>query len=480
MSNLVIFTNPRELLLSQNMVECRETKEKEALSMKPIHERPFTDRALLRLLIPLMIEQTLAVTVGLADSLMVASLGESAVSAVSLVDTVNVLLTNLFGSLATGGAIVTGQYLGRRAMKEAQRSAEQLVIFVGLLAVLITAAMYVLRDTVIFSLFGRVEAEVSSNCLIYYNIVELSIPFLAVYSAGASLFCIMGKSSVSMWVSLAMNLINICGNATLVYGLHWDVSGVALPTLLSRIFAAVAILLLLRNQSLAVHLSKKFRISWDRAMVRQIVRTGVPNGIEGSMFQLGKILLMSMISTFGTTVIAANAIGNTLMTFMNLPSNSTGGAITTVISQCVGQRDYDSAQYYTKKLMRFASLSLIVSNGLIMLLLPFILNIYSVSAETRELAYWLIASYSIACVLIWSFSFTFPQTLRAAGDTKFVMCVSVASMWLFRLVLGVLLATRTTLGIKGVWLAMYVDWAVRSLCFLLRYRSGRWKTKAIS
>lgn len=448
--------------------------------MKPIHERLFTDRALLRLLIPLMIEQTLAVTVGLADSLMVASLGEGAVSAVSLVDTVNVLLTNLFGSLATGGAIVTGQYLGRRAMAEAQRSAEQLVVFVGLLAVIVTAAMYLLRDTVIFSLFGSVEPDVSANALIYYNIVEFSIPFLAVYSAGASLFCIMSKSSVSMWISLAMNLINICGNAILIYGLHWDVSGVALPTLLSRIFAAVVILLLLRNPSLTIHLSKKFRIVWDRFMVRQIVRTGVPNGIEGSMFQLGKILLMSMISTFGTTVIAANAIGNTLMTFQNLPAYSTGGALTTVISQCVGQRDYDSAQYYTKKLMRFASLSLLVSNGVIMLLLPLILSIYSVAPETRELASWLITSYSIGCAAIWSLSFTFPHTLRAAGDTRFVMWISMISMWLFRLVLGVLLATRTSLGIKGVWLAMYVDWAFRSLCFLLRYRSGRWKEKAVA
>lgn len=448
--------------------------------MKPIHERLFTDRALLRLLIPLMIEQTLAVTVGLADSLMVASLGEGAVSAVSLVDTVNVLLTNLFGSLATGGAIVTGQYLGRRAMAEAQRSAEQLVVFVGLLAVIVTAAMYLLRDTVIFSLFGSVEPDVSANALIYYNIVEFSIPFLAVYSAGASLFCIMSKSSVSMWISLAMNLINICGNAILIYGLHWDVSGVALPTLLSRIFAAVVILLLLRNPSLTIHLSKKFRIAWDRFMVRQIVRTGVPNGIEGSMFQLGKILLMSMISTFGTTVIAANAIGNTLMTFQNLPAYSTGGALTTVISQCVGQRDYDSAQYYTKKLMRFASLSLLVSNGVIMLLLPLILSIYSVAPETRELASWLITSYSIGCAAIWSLSFTFPHTLRAAGDTRFVMWISMISMWLFRLVLGVLLATRTSLGIKGVWLAMYVDWAFRSLCFLLRYRSGRWKEKAVA
>lgn len=448
--------------------------------MQQIHDRPFTDKALIRLLIPLIIEQLLAVTVGLADSLMVASLGEGAVSAVSLVDTVNVLLSNLFASLATGGAIVTGQYLGCRAMDKAQKSAEQLLIFVGVLSLVVTGLMYLLRTTIVFGLFGAVEADVAANSLKYFNIVEMSIPFLAVYSVGAALFRIMGNSGISMWVSLFMNLINVCGNAVLVYGLKWDVSGVALPTLVSRIFAAAVIIWLLRKQSLPVHLNKHFRLSWDRQMIGQIFRTGVPNGIEGSLFQLGKILLMSVISTFGTASIAANAIANTLMTFQNLPASATSMAVTTVISQCVGQKDYDSAHYYTKRLMGFACLSLVFSNGIIQLLLPVILSAYQVSEEARELAQWMVTSYTIVCVLCWSFSFTFPQSLRAAGDTKYVMWVSVASMWLFRLVLGVLLAKNAGLGVIGVTLAMYVDWVVRSIFFLLRYKSGKWKTKAIT
>ena len=446
---------------------------------KPLHDRPFTNKDLLRLLIPLIIEQTLAVTVGLADSLMVSSLGEGAVSAVSLVDTVNVLLNSLFASLATGGAIVTGQYLGARNMDKAQRSAEQLLIFNAVVAIAITAVMYCLQKTIIYGLFGAIEADVASNSLAYFRIVELSIPFLAVYSAGAALFRIMGNSAISMWVSLIMNLINVAGNALLIYGLKWDVSGVAVPTLVSRIFAAVAILWLLRKQSLPVHLSKHFRFSVDRKIIGQIVNTGVPNGIEGSLFQLGKIMLMSVIATFGTASIAANAIGNTMMTFQNLPGNAASMAMTTVISQCVGQRDYDSAHYYTKKLMIFAGISILFSNGLIMLLLPTILGIYNVSQEARELAQWLVTSYSVASVLTWCMSFTFPQTLRAAGDTKFVMVISIMSMWMFRLVLGVLMAKQMGMGLIGVWLAMYVDWIVRGICFGLRYQSGKWKTKAI-
>ena len=446
---------------------------------KPLHDRPFTNRDLLRLLIPLIIEQMLAVTVGLADSLMVSSLGEAAVSSVSLVDTVNVLLNSLFASLATGGAIVTGQYLGAKNMDKARRSAEQLLIFNGAVAIGITVVMYALQRSIVYGLFGSIEPDVAANSLAYFRIVELSIPFLAVYSAGAALFRVMGDSKTSMKISLWMNLINVTGNALLIYVFKWDVSGVAVPTLASRVFAAFAILFLLRNQNLTLHLSKDFRLRMDRKMVGLIVKTGVPNGIEGSMFQLGKILLMSVISSFGTAAIAANAIGNTVMTFQNLPGNAASLASTTVISQCTGLRDYDSSKFYAKKLLKFAHIGLLVSNALVLLALPVILRIYHVSDEAKELARFLVMTYSVVCCLVWPLSFSFPQTLRASGDNRFVMVVSVGSMWAFRLVLGVVLSKNMGMGLVGVWIAMYVDWVVRAVCFVLRYRSGKWMTKAI-
>jgi len=447
--------------------------------MQEIQKRPFSNRDLVRLMIPLIIEQFLAVTVGMADSMMVASLGEAAVSSVSLVDTVNVLLASLFASLATGGAIVTGQFLGSRNLERAQRSAEQLILFLAVLAVLVTAAMYCLRNAILYGLFGAVEADVAANAEAYFNYVEISIPFLAVYSAGAALFRIMGNSSISMWISLIMNLINVSGNAILIFGAKWGVAGVAVPTLVSRMFAAVAIMWLLRNKDLQIHLSGRFRFRFDGKTIGQIVRTGVPNGIEGSMFQLGKILLVSVVATFGTASITANAIGNTLVTFQNLPGTATSLALPTVVSQCVGQKDYDSVHYYTKKLLKFAYLGMLLFNVVIMLILPGILTVYQVSEATRQLATNLILSYSVVCVIVWPLSFSFPNTLRAAGDTRFVMAISVASMWMFRLVLGVLLAKQFAMGLAGVWIAMYVDWVVRAVLFLLRYRSGKWKEKAI-
>ena len=447
--------------------------------MPTLHKRPFSDRDLLRLLIPLVVEQLLAVTVGLADSLMVARLGEAAVSSVSLVDTVNVLLINLFSSLATGGAIITGQYLGSRAMDKAQRSAEQLLIFMAAVSLVVTALMYALRYFIIHVLFGAVEADVAANAEAYFNIVELSIPFLAIYSAGAALFRVMGDSKTSMRISLIMNLLNVAGNALLIFVFRWDVSGVALPTLVSRIYAAVAVIWLLRNQKLDIHLSKQFRLFYDRQAVRQIVRTGVPNGIEGSLFQLGKIMLVSVAAQFGTASITANAIGNTLGSFHCLPGNAVGMAMITVISQCVGRGDYDDVRYYTKRLMLYACVSMAVFNALLLLITPTVLNIYHVSAETWDLAWKIVLMHGIMSILIWSFAFTYPQALRAAGDTKFIMLVSLISMWMFRLGLGTWLATSGGFGVLGIWIAMFADWIVRIICFTARWKSGKWETKAV-
>ena len=447
--------------------------------MPNLTKRPFSDRDLLRLLIPLIVESLLAVTVGLADSLMVARLGEAAVSSVSIVDTVNVLLINLFASMATGGAIVTGQYLGARAMEKAQRSAEQLLLFMAVVSLGVTVVMYTLRSVLIYGLFGAVEADVAANSVAYFNIVELSIPFLAIYSAGAALFRIMGDSKTSMKISLYMNLINVAGNALLIFVFKWGVAGVALPTLASRIFAAAAVLWLLRNPNLTIHLSREFRFAFEKQAVGQIVRTGVPNGIEGSLFQLGKILLVSVAAQFGTASITANAIGNTLGSFHCLPGNSVGMAMITVISQCVGRGDYDDVRYYTKRLLMYACLSMAVFNIFMIAITPAILDIYNVSAETWDLAWKINFMHAFMCIFIWSFAFTYPQALRAAGDTRYIMIVSMISMWVFRLGLGTWMATYGGFGVLGIWIAMFADWAVRILCFTVRWKSGKWMTKAI-
>ena len=311
----------------------------------------FTKADLRRLIVPLVIEQLLAITVGLFDSVMVSQVGEAAISAVSLVDTVNVLLVNAFSALATGGAVIAGQYLGRREMERAGRSGAQLLLFMGEASLLIMALFYLGKGFVLHVVFGQVEPDVAAYANTYYMIVEASTPFLAIYSAGAALFRVMGNSRISMWVSLGMNVINVVGNAILIFGVRMGVEGVAIPTLVSRAVAAAVMVVLLRRPDLPLRV-EKFTLRHDRYVVRNILRFGVPNGLESSMFQLGKILLLSTVSVLGTASVAANAIGNTVCSFQCVPGNALGLAIVTVVSRCVGAGSYEKARSYTKKLLK--------------------------------------------------------------------------------------------------------------------------------
>ncbi|MBD9196130.1 MAG: MATE family efflux transporter [Clostridiales bacterium] len=438
----------------------------------------FTKADLRRLIVPLVIEQLLSITVGLSDSLMVSQVGEAAISAVSLVDTVNVLLVNAFASLATGGAVITGQYLGRREVGKAGHSAQQLLLFMAEVSLAVMVLFYLGKGFVLNVVFGQVEADVAAYANTYYMIVEASIPFLALYSAGAALFRVMGNSGTSMWVSTAMNAINVVGNGLLIFVFHRGVEGVAIPTLVSRIFAAAAMLVLLRRLNLPIQV-ERFTFRHDRFVVKNILRFGVPNGIEGSMFQLGKILLLSTVSVLGTASVAANAIGNTLASFQVVPGTALGLAIVTVVSRCAGASEYDRARYYTKKMMRTAYLYTVLVIALILACLPLILKLYNVSDQAREWATQILWMHGLCGILIWPLAFTLPQALRAAGDTRFTMVASTVSMWTLRVGLGVLLGRYWGFGVLGIWMAMFADWALRAALFVPRFHGHKWETMGL-
>ena len=444
---------------------------------KPI-QIDFTSGDLRRLVVPLVIEQLLAITVGLLDSVMVSQVGEAAISAVSLVDTVNVLLVNTFAALATGGAAIAGQYLGRQERDKAGHAGEQLLLFMAEASLLITLLFYLARGFVLNVVFGQVEPDVAAYANTYYLIVESSTPFLAVYSAGAALFRVMGNSKISMWVSLGMNIINAVGNALLIFGLHMGVEGVAIPTLVSRIFAAAAMVLLLRRPGLPLQV-ERLALRHDRYIVKNILRFGVTNGLESSMFQLGKILLLSTVSVLGTAAVAANAIGNTLCTFQCVAGNALGLGIVTVVSQCVGAGDYGKARLYARKLLKTAYLAMDISIVLVYLALPMVLRLYNVSPEAETWARQVIWMHGFVGMLIWPLSFTLPQALRAAGDTRFTMVVSSVSMWTMRVGFGILLGRVLGFGVVGIWMAMFADWLLRIAFFIPRFHGHKWETMVL-
>ncbi|MBQ2800611.1 MAG: MATE family efflux transporter [Lachnospiraceae bacterium] len=437
----------------------------------------FTNKDIRKLIIPLIIEQFLSVFVGMADTVMVSQTGEAAISAVSLVDTVNVLLINAFAALANGGAVVAGQFLGHKNRKESCKVANQLLVFAGIISVIIMAVMIGFHNNLLQGVFGKISDEVMSAAKTYLLITALSIPFIAVYNAGAALFRAMGNSKVTMIVTLIMNTINIVGNAVLIFGFHMGVAGVAIPTTVSRVVAAVIIVALLFNEKRDITLKGFFKFKLTGSIIKKILYIGVPNGLENSMFQLGKIVVLSLVATFGTSAIAANAVGNTIAMFQIIPGLAIGMAMVSVTAQCVGARDYEQVKYYYKKLMKIAYATMFLINLIVVALLPVLIKLYNLGTEAAEITRWIIIFHAICACLIWPLSFCIPNTLRAANDVKFCLIVSVVSMWAVRIAPSYILADNLGLGVKGIWIAMILDWCVRSVCFVIHYKRGKWIPK---
>lgn len=438
----------------------------------------FSNRDLRKLIIPLILEQILAVTVGMADTIMVASAGEAAVSAVSLADSIFILLINLFSALGTGGAVICGQQLGRRDQESACRAANQLILFTAVFSTAIMALTYIFRPFILHVIFGRITQEVMVNCNTYLLIVAASIPFIALYNAGAAVFRSMGDSKTAMYMSLVMNGINLVGNAILIFGLRMGVAGAAIPTLVSRIVAAVVILKILADQTKTVHLTLPFRLRFDFPLLKKVLGIGVPNGLENSMFQLGKIMVLSIVSGFGTASIAANAASNNIAMFETLPGMAMGFAMLTVVSRCTGAGDYTQARYYIKKLLAVTYVLIFAITVVTTIALPFLVNLYHLSAEATGYTTKIIWAHGIGVCTIWPLAFTIPNALRASSDVKYTMILSIVSMWIFRIGFSYLLGIWLGLGVFGVWIAMEIDWVFRGFCFTKRYLSGKW-TQAI-
>lgn len=445
-----------------------------------MEEYRFSNKDLRKLIVPLVIEQTLQLSIGLIDSIMVASVGEAAVSAVSLVDSVFILFINMFSALATGGAVVAGQYIGRKDPESGCKAAWQMVLFVGTLSVIVMIACYVFRGFILGTVFGDIEPDVYENSKIFLMIVCASIPFIALYNAGAAIFRVMGNSKISMQMSMLMNGLNIAVIAILIFGFDFGIEGAGIATLVARMTAAIIILKRLGNKKLLLHFKKPYTFRFDGNMLKRILRIGVPNGLENSMFQLGKILVLSLVSSFGTASIAANAIGNSVAMFAVIPGMAINLAMVTVISQCVGARDYDQVRYYTKKLIKICYTMMFAFNVVVMLALPLILKIYGLSEEATILGRRILIYHSICAILIWALSFTLPYALRAANDVAFAMTISIISMWVFRVASSYILGRWMGLGVFGVWIAMTIDWAFRSICFIIRYKREKWIEKSSS
>lgn len=428
----------------------------------------FTRRDLIKLLAPLIAEQVLAVLVGMVDVVMVAAVGEAAVSGVSLVDSISILIIQILAALATGGAVISAQYLGKSQSENACRAAGQLIGVTAALSIVITAAALVGNQHLLQMIFGRAEPAVMNDAAIYFRITALSYPFIAVYNSCAALFRSMGNSKVSMAVSMMMNLINVVGNGVCVFGLHMGVSGVAYPTLLSRAAAAAVMLYLIQNPNNIIRINRLEELKPNFTMIKNILSIGIPGGLESGMFQFGKIALQSLVSSLGTAAIASYAVASNLVTLLYLPGNAIGLGLITIVGQCVGAGEKKQAKRYTKELVFLNyGILLVLCTGLI-LFSKELVSIYQLSKEASAISAEMIVAHSIA-MIIWPAAFTIPHALRASMDAKFTMLVSVFSMWTFRIAFAYIFVRYAGFGVMGVWYGMFIDWIFRAVLFVWRF-----------
>lgn len=438
--------------------------------------RLFSKKDLRKLIIPLILEQTLSITVGMADTMMISSAGEAAVSGVSLVDMFNNLIISVLAALATGGAVVTSQCIGAGRREEACRSARQLVFTEAAITIGISVLVLLFHRQILGLFFGQIEADVMQNAIIYLIISVFSFPLLAVYDSCAALYRSMGNAQITLKISLLMNVINVVGNAIGVYVLKLGVAGVAIPSLVSRGVAGVVLFTLLHNPDNLVFLTReKFKV--DATIVKRILFIGIPSGIENGIFQLGRVLVVSIIAAFGTSQIAANGVANSLDSMGCIVGQAMSLAMITVIGRCVGAGEEGQVRYYTKKLLGETYFYTAVINSIILLLLPWILQIYGLGEETTRLSYILVMIHDGMAIFLWPASFVLPNMLRACNDVKYTMVVSIFSMITFRIGFSYLFGVHMGWMAVGVWAAMVIDWVFRVLCFVGRYLAGTWRKK---
>ena len=434
----------------------------------------FSGRDLRRLLRPLIAELIFTALMGTADTVMVARVGDAAVSGVSLVDAVNNVMLMVFTATSTGGTIVCAQFLGARDRDGANRAARQVLLSVAAISALCGLGCVLLRRQILSLVFRDVEQSVMDAGLTYFLVTAISYPFIGVYGASAALYRAAGNSRRPMLVSAGGNLINIVGNAVFLFVFRWGVFGAALSTTLSRVLQCAVILWLHRKPGQVIVLDRYLTIRPDWKMIRMILRVGIPTGVENGMFQLGRLMVQSTVALLPTAEIAAQAMINTLEYFTSMPSMAIGLGLVTVAGRCMGAGKPEEARSYTILLTIYSELLVILTGILIYLAVKPVCALSGLSRESAEIVVRIMLLITVVKPFVWPLAFTPSNALRAAGDVKFSMLVSAGSMWVFRVVLCAVLIRYLGFGVLGVWIAMFVDWTDRAIWFTVRFVRGKW------
>ena len=434
----------------------------------------FTNRMIRNLLIPVVLEQLLNSIMGTADTMMVSNVGSAAISAVSLVDSINVLVIQAFSALAAGGAIVCAQYIGQRNKEKANESARQVLFIITAISLAVSLVCLIFQKPLLRLIFGSVDAEVMRASETYFFYTALSFPFIAAYDSAASIFRAQDNTRGPMLISMISNVMNIVGNAVMIWVFHMGVAGAALSTLISRVFCAVVVLIQLRKDRQEIVVRDYFKIRPNWSMIRRILGIGIPSGVENSMFQLGKLAIQSTVSTLGTAAIAAQAMTNILENLNGIAAIGVGVGLMTIVGQCLGAGRKDEAVCYIKKLCVIAEIVVLVSCLVVFALTKPVTILGGMEKQSADMCFHMVMWITIVKPFVWTMAFIPGYGLRAAGDVRFSMITSCCTMWACRFCLCVFLIRGLGFGPMGVWIGMFADWTVRTIIFTWRFHSRKW------
>ncbi|MCR5715572.1 MAG: MATE family efflux transporter [Lachnospiraceae bacterium] len=433
----------------------------------------FTNKALLLLVLPIIAEQLLTSLMGMADSMMVANVSDAALSAVSLVDSVNMLIIQAFNALATGGVIICSNYIGQKNITKANEAARQLVLVATAISVSIMLICILFHRPLLRLIFGSIEDDVMNAAIIYFMITIISYPAIALSGAGSAIYRAQGNTRLPMNVAITSNVLNIAGNAFLIYVMHLGVFGAALATTLSRFFYAVTLMIMLHRKDQMLSVRDYLKIRPSKANIRAILAMGIPNGIENSMFQFGKLAIQSSVALCGTMAITAQAMTVIFENVNGVGGVGVGLALMTVVGQCLGAGRKDEVIYYMKKFVRWSYVVILISCLFAYAIARPVTALSGMNAESARLCVYMTGWITIVKPIIWPLSFTTAYGLRASGDVKFSMVVSSLTMWLCRVSLSTFLIRVCGMGPIGVWIGMFSDWTLRAIIFSIRFHSRK-------
>ncbi|MDR0321355.1 MAG: MATE family efflux transporter [Treponema sp.] len=440
----------------------------------------WNNKRLFALFWPLIVEQLLIVMIGIVNMVMVSSVGEHAMSGISLVETINFLIITAFNAIATGGSVVASQYLGRREEKNASCSARQLVYISVIISVILMILTIATRRQMLRVIFGNIADDVMQSADVYFLFVALSYPFLALYTAAAAMFRSMGNSKVPMRSVVLLNIFNIGANALFIYVMKLGVAGAAISTFIGRVIVAfLLIYLLMKDKTKLINLHGLTNIKLEPDMIKRILNIGIPSGLETSMFQIGKILVTRIFTLFGTAAIAANAVGATINSIAFMPGSGYGMGLLIVAGQCIGAGDYIAVKRYTKKIMILSYITYFIININIFIFMNPIISIFNLSEEAHKMCALFLRVHCVTSTLFWCPSFVLPNVLKAAGDARYVMIVAASTMWIVRVCSAFFMVFTLGIGPVAVYLAMGADFLFRGIFFMKRWLSNRWIEKKV-